>query len=107
MAEVGKKDYFPPVGANGLVVRTPPVTLDGLRKHVKRYGLDKKLKRARNGQPVAVEVNYTKYKQLRNDSVYEVARYYLGRNSYLELVRDYDPTMVPEALEFEGWDEEE
>lgn len=86
-----------PVGAT--------VTLETLMKHYERYGWDRTRKRTARGYSY-IDNTYQTYHQMRSDSLVEVARVYLDRDDYLQLVAELGrPEFVEEAIDEEGWNE--
>lgn len=83
------------------MITTP--TLEDLKKHYDRYGLDRTRKRSvGQGRVVWEESNHRTYKSLRDDSLLETARSYLSLGEYVELVRHIAGDKVAEeALEVE------
>lgn len=87
----------------------PAVTLAGLRKHIDKYGYDKTMKYSKgHNKKVPVDTVYKTYRKLRDDSAYQVARFYLEHDDYLELVGDYGgEKFISDAIAYEAWDKEE
>lgn len=61
----------------------PVATLDGLKKHVKRYGWDKK----KNGWGKMVDIEYKSWRQMKVDTVVKVALYTLTATEVYSLLK--------------------
>lgn len=66
----------------------PLPTLEELKKHYDRHGLDRTKKRSvAQGKAVYEEPNHRTYRTLREDSLMETGRQCLSLGEYVELVR--------------------
>lgn len=84
---------------------TKPVTLENLLNHYEKYGWDRK-KQGSGRKRRWIDKTYRTYHQMRSDSLVEIARAYLGRDDYLELVATLGrPEFVEQAIDEEGWTE--
>lgn len=85
----------------------PEPTLENLLKHYDKYGWSRSRKRV--GRSYGwIDNTYRTYKQMRNDVLVEVARAYLDRDDYLELVATLGkPEFIEQAIELEGWEDED
>lgn len=82
---------------------TKPVTLENLLRHYEKYGWDRK-KQGSGRKRRWIDKTYRTYHQMRSDSLVEIARSYLDRDDYLELVSTLGkPEFVEQAIDEEGW----
>lgn len=78
----------------------PEVTLDGLVKHARVYGLDNAGKTDRKGQVIP----YSSWRNLQRDSLVEVGVRYLSKENFVALVEAVGYRhLAPEAAAW--WDE--